>query len=46
LQQAQRDNTTDPTLAHYDIIGAIRMMKSKLRVQINFKHVRGHQDGG
>jgi len=46
LQQAQRDNTTDPTLAHYDIIGAIQTMKSNLRVQINFEHVHGHQDGG
>jgi len=46
LQQAQRDNPTDPTLAHYDIIGAIRMMKSKLRMKINLEHVRGHQDGG
>jgi len=46
LQQAQHDNPTNPTLAHYDIIGAIQTMKSKLQVQINLEHVHGHQDGG
>jgi len=46
LQQAQQDNPTDPMLAHYDIIGAIQTMKSKLRVQLNLEHVCGHQDDG
>jgi len=46
LKQAQSDNPTEPTLAHYDIIGAIQTLKGKLRVRLNLEHVRGHQDDG
>jgi len=44
LQQAQCDNPTNPTLAHYDIIRAIQSMKGKLQVQLQFEHVHSHQD--
>jgi len=44
LQQAQHDNPTNPTLAHYDIIGAIQTLKRKLWVQLHLEHFHGHQN--
>jgi len=46
LKQAQCNHPTEPTLAHYELIGAIQTLKSKLTISLNFEHVRGHQDDG
>jgi len=46
LKQAQYQQHTDPTVAHYDLIGAIRRLWDVLPVDIKFEHVKGHQDNG
>jgi len=46
LKQAQHNNPTDPTLVHYNLIGAIWTIKDKLPIKLKFKHVWGHQDSG
>jgi len=44
LKQAQYQQYTDPTVAHYDLIGAICQLQDMLPVDITFEHVKGHQD--
>jgi len=46
LKQAQNPQHTDPSAAHYDLIGAIRWLRDAIPVQITFEHVKGHQDNG
>jgi len=46
LKQAQYQQHTDPSVAHYDLIGAICQLWDALPVKITFKHVKGHQDNG
>jgi len=46
LQQAQSTQPVEPTTPHYNLIGAIRQLKSLIPVTFSFKHVKGHQDSG
>jgi len=46
LKQAQYQQHTDPSDAHYDLIRAIRQLWDALPVMITFEHVKGHQDNG
>jgi len=46
LKQAQYQQYTNPSVAHYDLIGAICWLWDSLPVDISFEHVKGHQDNG
>jgi len=46
INQVQCSYPTDPTQAHYDLIGAIQAIKDKLLLELNFEHIKGHQDLG
>ncbi len=46
LKKASSTYPTDPGKAHYDLISAIRNIRKSLPVNIQFKHIKGHQDNG
>jgi len=46
LKQAQYQSTTDPNMAHYDLISAIQCLRNMLPLDIKFEHIKGHQDNG
>jgi len=46
LKKAQRQDPTDPSEAHYDLISAIRHLRKSIPLKLTFEHVKGHQDQG
>jgi len=46
LKQAQKTAPPESTCQHYDLIGAFYQIQQSLLLELKFKHVKGHQDGG